>query len=343
MLLVTSTLISEWCTKGSPLIFSFVRSFVGWFVCLFVCLFCFVLFCFGLFVCLFCWVGLGWVKFGLVWFGLVWCVCLFCFVLVRLASACCNDRLNRPRACWGQYAKAVLHRCSSAHNDNDSDSDEEVASANGRKAATAQAFADVFNGNWRDWTEEGLVHYCFLGCQCGCRTTEELKSKAASLFCIFVMASRPKVPALSRWLRCSDTTKWFLLAFTVHGIYMKATMAMYNLKCPKDNPIRQNMHQLVAAVNADVFTVSQNTDAASAFLLPELPECKIMRVRAKKSSEWVLHPDTPCNIALSLHVTEPTEHFAFWLFKQQSEPCFNLIYAAMPGEVPFHDGLVMMR
>lgn len=59
---------------------------------------------------------------------------------------------------------------------------------------------------------------------------------------------------------------------------------------------------------------------------------------AKKSSEWVLHPGTPCNIALSLHVTEPTEHFAFWLFKQQSEPWFNLIYAAMPGDVPFHDG-----
>lgn len=193
--------------------------------------------------------------------------------------------------------------------------EEEDAEDIKRRHENLEAFKVIFNGDWRNWQVEGLRHYCFLGCQCGCRTELQLKTKAVTLYCSVVMGSRPRVPSLSRWLRCSMTAQWFLFAFAVHGLYLHATKRLYNMNPQKQaNPMRQNMRELIADLGHDV-----GNAAGDAFLLPDLPETKIMRIRSKKAVEWLLGISTPSSLAIAVHVTDPVDSFAHWLFKQQSD------------------------
>lgn len=73
-----------------------------------------------------------------------------------------------------------------------------------------EMFLTVFNGNWKDTSVNGLVHCCQLGCKCGGLDATSLGNLAADLFAEVVLSSRPTVPALSRWLKCSKSSKWFL-------------------------------------------------------------------------------------------------------------------------------------
>ena len=73
-----------------------------------------------------------------------------------------------------------------------------------------ELFLAVFNSNWKRTSEADLVHCCFMGCPCGCKSRAEVADLAANLFTEIILASRPVVPALSRWLKCSKSTKWFL-------------------------------------------------------------------------------------------------------------------------------------
>lgn len=71
-------------------------------------------------------------------------------------------------------------------------------------------FLTVFNSDWTNSSASSLQHCCYLGCPCGGLDRRKLAQLAASLFCEIILASRPTVPALSRWLKCSKSTKWFL-------------------------------------------------------------------------------------------------------------------------------------
>lgn len=224
----------------------------------------------------------------------------------------------RPNESWGRYADYGLNLCGDCDNQHDDDASDDEASAspcNQKESENVLAFKTIFNGDWRCWKPQDLRHYCVMGCKCGCKTEHELKTKAVLLYCTVVLGTRPKVPCLSRWVRCSMTTGWFLRAFLVHGIYLHATKALYNMQPNKSkNPIHQDLGALVADFAAE----------GEAWILPEMPECKIMRVRSKKAVEWVLSPEAPVDLAWSLTVTAPIDHFSIWLFAQQHEASSNL-------------------
>ena len=74
-----------------------------------------------------------------------------------------------------------------------------------------QTFLNIFNGDWKVWSPGGLKHHCSIRCSCGGMKGPELGSYAASLFTELVLCSRPPIPALSRWLKCSETAKWYVL------------------------------------------------------------------------------------------------------------------------------------
>ena len=79
-------------------------------------------------------------------------------------------------------------------------------------------FLAIFNGNWKDTSQKGLVHHCFMGCPCGGLTPAALRQVGADLFVEIVLASKPSVPAVSRWLKCSKSAKWFLTLVTVTAV-----------------------------------------------------------------------------------------------------------------------------
>lgn len=72
----------------------------------------------------------------------------------------------------------------------------------------AEQFLTIFNGDWRDWSTKGLLHVCSMHCRCG-YTGGGLAEQAASIYVELVLSSKPPIPALSRWLRCGETAKWF--------------------------------------------------------------------------------------------------------------------------------------
>lgn len=71
-------------------------------------------------------------------------------------------------------------------------------------------FLLLFNGNWKNWDRAGLVHHCSITCPCGGLRRQALADKAAECYVEIVLCSRPPIPALSRWLKCSETAKWYL-------------------------------------------------------------------------------------------------------------------------------------
>lgn len=71
-----------------------------------------------------------------------------------------------------------------------------------------ELFLCIFNGDWKDF--ERPWHYCNMNCPCGGRRHSELIELAVTLYIEVILGSRPTVPALSRWLKCSKTSRWFL-------------------------------------------------------------------------------------------------------------------------------------
>ena len=75
-------------------------------------------------------------------------------------------------------------------------------------------FLSVFNSDWKKPT---LRHHCCMSCPCGCLPASDLAALAADLYVEIILSSRPPIPALNRWLKCSSTARWFMLLATVSG------------------------------------------------------------------------------------------------------------------------------
>ena len=91
--------------------------------------------------------------------------------------------------------------------------DESGNMTNTKKMSLLQQKVDMFlailNSNWK--SPSSLWHHCTMGCPCGGLPQHQLAEQAANLFVEVVLASKPGVPALSRWLKCSRTARWFLI------------------------------------------------------------------------------------------------------------------------------------
>ena len=69
----------------------------------------------------------------------------------------------------------------------------------------ASLFLSIFNGNWKS---NVITHHCSY--ECPCKGSRSLGKLAGEVFAEVVLGARPTVPALSRWLKCASTAKWFL-------------------------------------------------------------------------------------------------------------------------------------
>ena len=88
-------------------------------------------------------------------------------------------------------------------------------------------FLNIFNS---DWKTETLVHHCSAYCPCGGRGRPAVAQLAATLFVEIVYFSRPPIPALNRWLKCSATSRWFLcLGSTVPAGFEKKQCGLRHL------------------------------------------------------------------------------------------------------------------
>lgn len=72
-------------------------------------------------------------------------------------------------------------------------------------------FLLIFNGNWKNWSKSGLIHHCSVRCPCGGLNKQILGDMAATSYVEMILCSRPPIPALSRWLKCAETSKWYLI------------------------------------------------------------------------------------------------------------------------------------
>ena len=97
------------------------------------------------------------------------------------------------------FSKAMLKIAFSGRRKQDLDDD---ASMNKQ----TKLFLQIFNGNWKS---RSIVHHCSF--QCPCKGTRDLGKLAGELFAAVALGARPVVPALSRWLKCASTAKWYLL------------------------------------------------------------------------------------------------------------------------------------
>ena len=126
----------------------------------------------------------------------------------------------------------------------------------------------IFNGDWRS---SDLTHHCSLACACGCRNELEVKLAAVRLFSTIIVGCRPPVPALSKWLRCSQAARWFFLASAIHGLLPRGFDLLYGVS-------RKQLRLACADLDADLRNRASSTGAdvsehttGSAFTLPDLP------------------------------------------------------------------------
>ena len=119
---------------------------------------------------------------------------------------------NPPHADWRKFASRVVQISLSKRLQKDSDQ----SNTRQKLDKLIRKFLTLFNGNWKDWSPQGLQHHCHVQCECGGLRPHDVAEAAATTFVELVMFSRPPIPALSRWLKCSETAKWYLsLAFFV--------------------------------------------------------------------------------------------------------------------------------
>lgn len=226
----------------------------------------------------------------------------------------------RPDEAWAKYAHQVVDVCICSSDSTETFLDSEELKDRNVKLSQ---FLAIFNGNWRDWTNGGFKHYCKMGCFCGGSSRQEVAVMAKLLFCQIVLGGKPVVPALNRWQKCRTTARWFFLAYAIHGIYLHGSISLYNLRGTKKSSLSKAYADLeadlAALVQASSAGPQEGGSAADAFTLPDLPVCKILRVRARKSADWVTAESSPVNLAISLVATTPASHFANWVFAQQRD------------------------
>lgn len=76
-----------------------------------------------------------------------------------------------------------------------------------KRQERVKQFLDIFNGDWR---KPHIKHHCSVYCRCGGQPLEKVAEMASSLFLEIILSGKPKIPALNRWLRCAETSTWFM-------------------------------------------------------------------------------------------------------------------------------------
>ena len=122
-------------------------------------------------------------------------------------------RHSKPDPSWRRYAEEVMKLADRKSKSPDSDGQSEGAQTQ-KQQQRRQLFFQIFNGDWRNHSPEGLIHHCHMQCPCKGMSQKDLGELAANLYVENILSARPQIPALSRWLRCADTCCWYLsLAF----------------------------------------------------------------------------------------------------------------------------------
>ena len=175
----------------------------------------------------------------------------------------------------------------------------------------------IFNGDWRS---ERVVHHCHLGCPCGSRNGYEVKLKATAIYTSFILGTRPPVPALSKWLKCGQTARWFWMASSIHQLLQKGFELLFGLSQHRDASLRSACAELDKEL-ASLVSADETSAAQAAFMLPDLPLPKVIRVRALKATNWLLGEHTLVDLCIAICSTRPSEYFAEWLFAEQKATC----------------------
>ena len=109
-----------------------------------------------------------------------------------------------PDPANGRYAKSILKIagcCSSELEDSD-----ESREAKARRKERLDLFLAIWNGDWRNPVP---THHCSVYCACGGCGSDKVAELAANLYIEIALSSKPRIPALNRWLRCLDTARWY--------------------------------------------------------------------------------------------------------------------------------------
>ena len=194
-------------------------------------------------------------------------------------------------------------------------------------AIRVQWFLTLFNGDWKDHSKEGLVHHCSVRCPCGCLDISQLAEAASQAYVEIVLASRPPVPALSRWLKCSDTGKWFILAMSCHGVFQAAFKSIFNKdgKKPSGKKASANAALILSGLLGDEAYVQTGDDSGnlplpageSPFTCPDVPVGRVQGLRAAKSESWLDRPETATEILVAILATQPVYELSCHFMEEQ--------------------------
>ena len=99
-----------------------------------------------------------------------------------------------------KFAEAIMRLCHIGQVRDDSSHEHQT-----KRQERRELFLRIFNGNWRSTT---ITHHCSMYCPCSGASKEKLGDLAAGLYAEFILSSKPRIPALNRWLRCADTSKF---------------------------------------------------------------------------------------------------------------------------------------
>lgn len=83
-----------------------------------------------------------------------------------------------------------------------------------RKREARSKLLEVCPGDWRDSSK--VVHYCGLDCEC--KSRGDAAELVMSTLTVAFLATRPPVPAVSRWTKLYPPLVWWTFALSFHNI-----------------------------------------------------------------------------------------------------------------------------
>jgi hypothetical protein len=129
----------------------------------------------------------------------------FCFnnhKHLKLLMTMISDIQLSPDPAYRVYAEQLL----SVTYLRQKDVDDGLTDSDRRQRATA--LVSIFNSDWRDWTLAGFKHHRQLGD--GFASDSEIKVRAFAAIMDVVFSRRPTIPSVSRWTKCTQTSRWFV-------------------------------------------------------------------------------------------------------------------------------------
>lgn len=140
------------------------------------------------------------ISFGQTYFDLI----LHCASYIKSKfQVVCGEQ---PKKEWGEFSAAIA-KISLKQLRSETYSEGDAGSPSASRLEKIKLFLGIFNGDWR---QSEVRHYCSPGCVCNRVTRERLVELAVSAYVEVVLHSRPPIPALNRWLKCSSTARWYL-------------------------------------------------------------------------------------------------------------------------------------